>query len=109
MALTFEPVVGKTAGESANHLQFLILDVTGDGAMAAGGESFSAANVGLTTIYAVLLGGVDAEALGYVPFYNTATSKLAFYRDGESGSASTLAEFTGDASTFTIRVVVIGV
>lgn len=85
----------------------VIVDVTFDSAYPAGGESLTAADLGLNKIEYVSDGVTDT---GYVTRYNYSTSKLqAFDSDYSTSTDGPLQETgTTNLSTSDVRVLVIG-
>jgi hypothetical protein len=71
MALT----LSKVAEGSSGNLRWKVLDITGDSAYPTGGESLTAENFGMHTLYAVL----SAMADGYTFEYDATNAKLMVY------------------------------
>lgn len=104
MALTLTKVGRNNV---AGNLDFLIYDVTFDSSYPAGGESLTAADVGLTKIFYVSDGVSDT---GYVTRYNYSTSKLqAFDSDYSTSTDGPLQETgTTNLATSDVRVLIVG-
>lgn len=114
MALTLADVSGAEGPlYSLGNLKAKVVDVTFDSSYPTGGESLTAADVGLTNIIAV---SGDAYALNSTPttavgvVYNYSTAKLiAMYATANASNvAFAEATSTNDLSAFTCRLVIFG-
>jgi len=113
MALTVAKVSGSPDFTAGNR-KVRIRDITFDSSYATGGESLTAADVGLKTVQAVATDGGAKNSAGtsLVPVrYDYAASKLQAYRyDGASAGKAFLEEVanTVDLSAFTVRLMIWG-
>lgn len=109
MALTIAKVTG--ADTVLGNQKLKVRDITFDSSYATGGESLTAANVGLRKIYAVFgsVGTVSDGSTGIVVKYDYTNSKLVALW-GNAGTASVLPEVTSttDLSTYSVRLVFVG-
>ena len=86
-------------------MRYTIKTITFDNSYPTGGESISAADVGLESIALVLL---SPDHNGYVAQFDYSNSKISLWEAGADGAA--LDEFgnTGDASAVVVRAMFYG-
>lgn len=109
MALTLADVARGAFG----HKRFVVTTVTFDSSYPTGGESLTAADLGLVSIDAVLpCAAVNATPVAVVTTYDKTNSKLlAFQADGAASGLASLAQVanTTDLSAFSTVICVIGI
>jgi hypothetical protein len=88
MALGYAP---SQAGTSARK----IVDITTDGAYAAGGYTLTARSLGANTLLGLAYVGGTAA---FVPSFNPSTSKLQFYKTGSATSGVLLEAGNNEAT-----------
>jgi hypothetical protein len=85
--------------------KYVIKRILFDSSYASGGESLTAADLGLESLHIVLVHGEDS---GYIPQYDYTNSKLAVYEAGADGAALDEVADTTDLSAFYARVIAYG-
>lgn len=75
----------------AGNMRINVVDVTLDGAYAAGGYALTPAQLGVATVHAV--SPIGGTAAGVLPRYDTANAKLIIYK-----GASTVTVTSGNAA-----------
>lgn len=105
MALTITPVAnGGKAGESTAHLLFRFVDVTFDSSLAAGGESLTAASLGMSSILAVIEAGA-AVPIGFVFKWDNDGEKLTAFQVPSEAAVTLAATVLVEAATVDVATI----
>ena len=106
MLLSLTTPSGATEGATIGGAsKFTIKRIQFDSSYASGGESLTAANLGMTAIHIVI---AQAEDSGYVAQYDYTNSTLALYEAGADAAALDEVANTTDVSAVYVRVLAYG-
>lgn len=103
-------ILNRMAADTLGYIEVGDLTMDSTNAYPSGGFAISGSGaqiVGILTILGLKWLGGNTAALGYVPYWNTQTSKLQILQS--AGSAAPLAEFSGTfGAGITIRIGTVG-
>lgn len=106
MAITITTPSGATEGATIGGAsKFTIKRIQLDDSYPTGGESLTAANLGMTALHIVIC---DTESSGYVAQYDYTNSKIEVYEAGADAAALDEVADTTDLSAVYVRVLAYG-